>query len=106
MITKDDFKRDTMILADIMNVEPKQIRIVSMKHKLGSCSPNKILTFNVSLLSMDKIHRTEVIIHELLHLRYKNHGKMFKIMLKHYLNLYGNVQSEMQENILQYDSIH
>ena len=29
--------------------------------------------------------RAEVIVHELLHLRYPNHGKMFKLLMNHYL---------------------
>ncbi len=104
MITKEELKRDTMILADIINVKPRLIRIASMKHKLGSCSPKKIVTFNVSVLSMDRPQRTEVIVHELLHLRYKNHGKMFNVMLKHYLDLYANVQFEPQKDIFQYET--
>lgn len=37
----------------------------------------------------------EVIVHELLHLRYPNHGKMFHILVKHHLeNNKGFIKSK------------
>jgi hypothetical protein len=33
--------------------------------------------------------RSKVIVHELLHIKYPNHGKMFKTLYKSYLNKVG-----------------
>lgn len=84
MVSKEEFKKEVMALAREINAKPKQVRVRSMKSKIGSCSPNKIITFNQSVLDLVPMKRKEAIVHELLHLRYRNHGKMFKIMLMTY----------------------
>ena len=68
-----------------IRVEPRQIRIASMKRKWASCSSVGRLTFNRDLLSQPARFRAEVIVHELLHLRVPNHGRVFKALLKAYL---------------------
>ncbi len=85
MVSKEEFKSEVKKYAGKINVRPKQIRIRSLKHKNGSCSPRKVITFDTSVLKLDDIQRKETILHELLHLRYKNHGKLFKTVLKTYL---------------------
>lgn len=85
MITIEKFKEDVLRLAKEIGVEPKEIHIRSMKRKLASCSSKSRLTFNKSLLRETKQERYRVILHELLHLRYPNHGKMFKLLFKYYL---------------------
>jgi predicted metal-dependent hydrolase len=64
----------------------KAIHLRHMKRKIASCSSKGILTFNPSILDKPKKEMDYIIVHELLHLRYQNHGKMFK----HLLNLYVN----------------
>ncbi len=55
-----------------------------MKNKWGSCSTNGRLSFSTALLKESTGKRREVVVHELLHLRYPNHGKMFHSMLRMY----------------------
>ena len=86
MISKKEFKEMVWKIVEEINAKPTQIRIRAMKSKVGSCSSKKIITFNTSVLSLEKNFQREVILHELLHLRYKNHGKLFKAVLKTYLN--------------------
>lgn len=86
MVSKEEFKKEVWRIADEIHAKPKQIRLRDMKLKKGSCSQKKIITFDNSLLNMDASLRREAIIHELLHLRYRNHGKMFKEMLKIYVD--------------------
>jgi predicted metal-dependent hydrolase len=56
-----------------------------MKRKWASCSSRGRLTFDKKLLDEPEEVRVKVILHELLHLRYPNHGKMFKLLLDYYL---------------------
>ena len=85
MVSKEEFRKEVWQIAKDINAIPKQIRLRDMKSKMGSCSANKVVTFNKSLLSMDLSLRREAITHELLHIRYKNHGKMFREVLKAYI---------------------
>ncbi len=86
MVSKEEFKEQVREIATEINAVPRQIRIRNMKRKIGSCSPGKVITFNNSILDMCDASRKEAIIHELLHLRYRNHGKMFNTVLKAYLS--------------------
>ncbi len=43
------------------------------------------LTLDAGLLSQPAEFRKQVIVHELLHLRVPNHGKLFKALLRAYL---------------------
>lgn len=79
------FKTEVRKLADDVGVTIKEIHIRSMKNKWASCSSKGRLTFDTSLLTAQNLKRYEAILHELLHLRYPNHGKMFNKMLNFHL---------------------
>jgi len=85
MLTAEEFKNEVRNISREINVSPKEIQLRSMKHKWASCSSKGRLTFDKSLLNEPKDVRYMIIIHELLHLRYPNHGKLFKILLNIYL---------------------
>ena len=56
-----------------------------MRWKWASCSPAGRLTFSRDLLREEEPFREVVIIHELLHLRIPNHGKLFRSFLSAYV---------------------
>lgn len=56
-----------------------------MSRKWASCSPAGRLSFNRALLSEPRAFQEVVIVHELLHLRVPNHGKLFKSLMHAYL---------------------
>jgi hypothetical protein len=76
------FKAEVMSWAKRIGVEPKEIRLRLLKNKWASCSSNGRLTFNVELLDQPARFRAQAIVHELLHLRLPNHGKLFKELMK------------------------
>lgn len=84
MISPEEFKNEVKRLAEEIGLIPKEIHLRKMKRKLASCSSKGRLTFSTELLTMPKEARYKIIIHELLHLRYPNHGKMFSLMLRNY----------------------
>ena len=84
MISQGLLKSEIMRLANEVGVKPKEIHLRGMKKKWASCSSKGRLTFDYILLEMPKHERYHIILHELLHLRYATHGKMFKIMLGSY----------------------
>ncbi len=85
MITPENFKQDVRTWAEEIGVEAKEIHLRKMKRKWASCSSKGRLTFDITLLSEPKEQRLKTILHELLHLRYPNHGKIFNRLLNTYL---------------------
>ena|SRR6185312_14970914 len=62
-----------------------RVRVQPMKRKWASCSSRRNLTFSTELLAQKRSFRDYVIVHELLHLKVANHGKLFKSFLRAYL---------------------
>ena len=81
------FKAEVLTWAKRIGIEPKEIRLRLMKSKWASCSSNGRLTFNSEILEQPASFRREAIVHELLHLKMPNHGKLFKSLMKTYLSL-------------------
>ena len=84
-IPKEIFKSEVKTWADRIGVEPKTITMRSMKRKWASCSSKGNLTFDTDLLRQPADFRRQVIVHELLHLKVPNHGKLFRALEKAYL---------------------
>ena len=64
-----------------LNVQPRQVRVQCMTRKWGSCSTTGVVTLAADLANQDLDFQDFVIVHELLHLRVPNHGKLFKALL-------------------------
>lgn len=71
-----------------LKVSPTQIRVQHMTRKWASCSSAGRVMFSCDLLTRPTSFQDYVIVHELLHLRIRNHGKLFKATLR--LHLRGN----------------
>lgn len=84
-VPADLFRAEVRYWAERIGVELREIHIRSMKRKWASCSSRGRLTFDVSLLRQPAEKRAEVIVHELLHIKVPNHGKLFQVLLKAYL---------------------
>ena len=84
-MTPEEFKQDVRTWAAEVGVNPKEIHLRKMKRKWASCSSKGRLTFDPSLLGEPEEVRSRAILHELLHLRYPNHGRMFRLLLDTYL---------------------
>ncbi len=68
-----------------LRVLPTQIRIQAMTRKWASCSSHGRVTFSRDLMGQPTGFQDYVIAHELLHLRIRNHGKLFTATLSAYL---------------------
>lgn len=87
-MTSQEFKTFVYQLAQEIGVSHRisSIHLRKMKTKIASCSSKGRLSFDPDILGLPFERRKEIIIHELLHLRYPNHGKMFKLLAKFYEN--------------------
>jgi predicted metal-dependent hydrolase len=68
-----------------LKVQPRVIRVQRMTRKWGSCSTNGTVTLAEDLSERERGFQDFVIAHELLHLRIRNHGKMFKALMNIYV---------------------
>jgi predicted metal-dependent hydrolase len=84
-ITAEAFKAEVRAWAERIGVEPREIHLKPMKRKWASCSTRGRLTFDVALLSQPAAFRDEVVVHELVHLKVPNHGRLFKALLRGHL---------------------
>ena len=89
MIQKQRFKKEVLFWAKQIGVKPKEIHMRKMPRKWGSCSSKGRVTFSYALLYKSFPIRSKAIVHELLHLRYPNHNKMFNSLMSAYLNKKG-----------------
>lgn len=64
-----------------LRVRPQVVRVQHMTRKWGSCSTAGIVTLALALADQEPGFRDFVIVHELLHLRVPNHGKLFKALM-------------------------
>jgi len=77
----EKFKSIVFEWAQKINVSPKEIHLRLMKNKWASLSESGRLTFNAELLDMERRFCNYVIVHELLHMKVPNHGKLFKSLM-------------------------
>jgi hypothetical protein len=89
MMMVAEFKNEVLDWANEIGVNPKEIHIREMKRKWASCSSKGRLTFSFELLEKSFEERANAIVHELLHLKYPNHGEMFNALLKTHLSKKG-----------------
>jgi predicted metal-dependent hydrolase len=76
-----DLRRRTLAWALKLKVNPRVVRVQTMRCKWGSCSSAGTVTLASDLLDQDARFQDYVIVHELLHLRYATHGRMFKALM-------------------------
>lgn len=81
-IDEEAFRAEVASWAERLGVPTRQVTLRAMRTKWGSASSAGRLTFARDLLSQPRAFRSEVIAHELLHLRLGGHGKVFEARLR------------------------
>ena len=76
-----DLHRRALAWALKLKVNPRVVRVQAMRHNWGSCSSAGTVTLASDLLDQDVRFQDYVIVHELLHLRYSTHGRVFKALM-------------------------
>lgn len=84
-VTPATFKREVRRWSKRIGVQVREIRIRSMKRKIASASSEGRLTFDVSLLDSPPDRRADAIVHELVHLKVGNHGRLFRSLVRAHL---------------------
>lgn len=84
-LSPEAFRRDIVAWALRIGVTPRGIYLQRMTRKWGSCSAGGRVVFAADLLAEPAEFRTAVVVHELLHLAIRNHGKLFKSLMSAYV---------------------
>ncbi|RJP24479.1 MAG: M48 family peptidase [Candidatus Abyssobacteria bacterium SURF_5] len=79
------FKEKVVSWAKRIKVQPEQVRLQKMTRKWASHSTSGRMTFSTDLLNESDRFQDYVIVHELLHMRIPNHGRLFKSVLSAYV---------------------
>ena len=87
--TKEDAKRIILPLVDKwskkMGLTPSFVGFRDNKSRWGSCSSKNRINFNTKLVNMPIEFVEYVVVHELAHIKHKNHSKEFWDEVKRYL---------------------
>lgn len=71
--------------AQRMGVTPTGLKITSARKRYGSCSGKNSLCFSCFLMNCPEGAIDLVVVHELCHIKVKNHGPAFYALLERYL---------------------
>lgn len=84
------------IVTRIVGIKPNKYRIKKLKTAWGTCTSNKNITINSSLMKYDRTVIQYVVLHEICHLKYMNHSKDFWKMVKQYMGNYEEVRRKLK----------
>ena len=76
-----DLRRRVEYWAARLHVSKPRVRVREMTRKWGSCSTAGTITLATDLGHQGVDFQNFVIVHELLHMRIPNHGKLFKAFM-------------------------
>jgi predicted metal-dependent hydrolase len=68
--------------SEIMGLKPTGITITGAQKRFGSCSGKNRISFSWRLMSYPDPAIDYVVVHELAHIRHKNHGKDFYALIE------------------------
>ena len=71
--------------AKIMGVTPTGVRITRAKKRFGSCSPENRIAYSYRLMAYPEEAIDYVVVHELSHIRHKNHSPDFYAFVARFL---------------------
>lgn len=91
---EQELKRRTLFWSMKLRVNPKVVRVQKMVQKWGSCSSSGIVTLADDLVEKSAEFQDFVIVHELLHLRYPKHGRLFTAAIEAYVPRWREMELE------------
>ena len=68
-----------------MNLYPTDINFRKLKRRWGSCTFDNKVIFNYNIIQLPELYSDYIIIHELAHIKVKNHSKDFWGLVEKFL---------------------
>lgn len=96
---RDVFARRLEVVAESLSWvrQPPPFRLQSMTRQWGSCSSAGRLTLNPWLVASPREAIDYVLLHELCHLKYHNHGRAFYTLLKRHMPNWELIKARLDE---------
>ncbi len=82
----------------LMGLKPTAVKITSARTRFGSCSGKNSLCFSYLLMQKPLEAVDYVIVHELAHIKHKNHGKRFYALIEKYMPDYRERNRLLKHN--------
>lgn len=82
---KEELPRRVDYFSGRMGLIPTGFRVTGAKKRLGSCSGKNSVNFSFRLMAYPPEAIDYVVVHELAHIRHKNHGPAFYRLIAKYL---------------------
>lgn len=87
----------TAYWASRMGVTPTGIRVTQAKTRFGSCSAKDSISYSCRIMAFSPEAVDYVIVHELAHIRHKNHSREFYAFVARFLPDYRRLQSILRQ---------
>ena len=84
--------------AAVMGVRPSGVRITNAQTRFGSCSSKNSISFSCRLMAYPENAIDYVIVHELAHIRHKNHSPAFYAYIARFLPDYRQCEAILKSN--------
>lgn len=85
------------IVTRIVGIKPNKYRIRKLKTAWGTCTSNRNITINSSLMKYDRSVIQYVVLHEICHLKYMNHSDEFWNMVEKYMKNYKEIRKKIKK---------
>lgn len=77
-------------------LSPTRITITRARTRYGSCSAKNALSFSCRLMQREDDLIDYVVVHELAHIRFKNHGRAFHELIEQYLPNHRDLEKRLR----------
>lgn len=81
-----------------LKVNPASVRVCDLDGKWGQCDSKGNITFSHDVTSLSGISRDVVIVHELMHLRYRDHGRLFQACMSAYVPGWKEAEKALEDH--------
>lgn len=81
-LAKAKLPEKTSYFSEIMCLKPIGVKITSAKTRFGSCSGKNLICYSWRLMLYPEAAIDYVVVHEIAHIKHKNHGKAFYSLIE------------------------
>lgn len=95
-LARIEIPRRVEYFSEITGLVPSSVKITSAEKRFGSCSGKNALCFSYRLMMYPPEAIDYVVVHELAHIKHKNHSAEFYKLVEHYLPDYKECENMLK----------